>query len=133
MDGDIRRAARCASRFHEAHRARFGFSLEDSPVQIVSCRLQAVGLVDKPAMAAGRREGPLEDGPIERRRVYFGAGAGWVETPVYRRDRLPRPCAIGGPAIMEGPTSTTLALPRQTLSLDPFGTIELSFGRGAGP
>jgi N-methylhydantoinase A len=44
--------------------------------------------------------------------VYFDK-AGWVDTPVYRRDQLPVDFEISGPAIVEQ-TDTTSLLPPGT-------------------
>ncbi|MBE2271357.1 MAG: hydantoinase/oxoprolinase family protein [Anaerolinea sp.] len=37
-------------RFHDAHEARYGYALRDRPVEVVTARLQALGLTNKPQL-----------------------------------------------------------------------------------
>jgi N-methylhydantoinase A/oxoprolinase/acetone carboxylase beta subunit len=61
----------------------------------------------------------------ESRSVYFGQSHGWVPTPVYRRATLGPPWRIGGPVLLEEPTSTTVVLPGQTAAMDEHGNVRI--------
>ena len=52
-------------------------------------------------------------------------GIGRVETPVYRRERLPAGFALSGPAIIEEPDSTTVVAPGERFSVLPSGLLDL--------
>jgi N-methylhydantoinase A len=120
--------ARFVAAFHAAHRAQHGHDNPAHPIEIVNCRVQAVGLVPKQTAPASPAQ-PLDTGahpPVsEERRVYFGPGEGWIGTPVYRRDGMVPGMALSGPAIIEEMSSTTVVLPGQTASIDPAGNIRI--------
>src|SRR5690606_6533429 len=97
-----------ARRFRDAHEREYGYAVDDRAVQIINCRMQAVGRVVKAPLAQRTVPGTLEDALAGRRRAYFGAGHGWVDTPVYDRGRLPTSVALRGPALIEEMSSTTL-------------------------
>jgi N-methylhydantoinase A len=81
-----------------------------------------------PPGARGRRwEGRVDDAICETRRTWF-FGRGFVETPVYRRDRLPLGCSFPGPAIIEQMDATTLVLPGSGIRLDQHGNLMIQVG-----
>lgn len=43
------------SRFHDAHRERYGFTLANRPIEVVALRVRATGAVDPPPLAKGAR------------------------------------------------------------------------------
>ena len=109
--------------FHGAHRAQHGHDNPDHPIEIVNCRVQAVGLVAKHSMDT-RQTGALA--PVwSERPVYFGEDLGWIPTRVYRRDSLARGTEMKGPLIIEEMSSTTVVLPGQLASVDSHGNIRL--------
>jgi N-methylhydantoinase A len=109
------------ARFHERHRQEYGYDVDDRAVEVVNCRLQALGRVPKaplePIAAGGAPQ------VKEHRRVYFGKASGWYDTPVYARAGLPAAHAIEGPAVIEEMSATTIVLPGQNASVDRFGNI----------
>lgn len=110
------------ARFQERHLQEHGYNVADRPVEIVNCRVQAVGRVQKaphvrPAPADGVE--PI----VGRRRVYFGSEAGWVETPIYRRALLAAKLRFEGPAIVEEMSSTTIVQPGQSVFVDEIGNL----------
>ncbi|ARP81816.1 5-oxoprolinase [Bordetella genomosp. 8] len=121
-------SARFELAFHAAHRAQHGHDNQAHPIEIVNCRVQAVGLVPKQTVAAV----PASPAPAEadlpatdERRVYFGPEEGWLGTPVHRRERLLPGMALQGPAIIEEMSSTTVVLPGQQASIDTAGNIRI--------
>ena len=94
--------------FSEVHDRRFGHK-SGGGVEIVNFRLAAIGRGKKPKLPRWPEGASLEAAQIAVRPVYF-SGA-FVDTPVYRRDRLPRSRRIDGPGVIEESGSTTI-LPR---------------------
>lgn len=109
--------------FHRLHEARYGFSLPDTPVQVVSARLTAYGAVAKPRLPQGEPS-PYRPEPSGRRRVYF-PGAGWTMTPVYRRAELRPGAEIEGPAVIESDDSTVLVPPGHVARVDGLHAIHI--------
>lgn len=109
--------------FEAAHAQTHGHAIEGRTIEIVNCRVQAIGTVRKapsPPVGDGRR---LEDAMIDRRSVYFGARHGWVDTPIYDRTALPVDGVLSGPAILEEMSSTTLVLPQQSARSTAEGNL----------
>lgn len=109
--------------FHRAHHAQYGHDHPDRAVEIVTCRLQATGLIPKDATPKSR-ETTSGITPVTRE-VYFG-GEGWLTTPIYRRDALAEGTSLQGPVIIEEMSSTTVVLPGQTASIDSIGNIRIA-------
>lgn len=103
---DFGDADEIVSRFVEAHRAHFGFALE-SPVVVASLRAEARVQAEAPQWEPAR-EGETPEAE-EKRPVFFSGE--WIETPFYKRSRLPRGARLAGPAVLVEPTSTTLIEP----------------------
>ncbi|OWT71446.1 MULTISPECIES: hydantoinase/oxoprolinase family protein [unclassified Achromobacter] len=109
--------------FHRAHKAQHGHAHPDRPIEIVNCRLQAVGLVVKAGATAWQ---PTRPTPVwDERDVYFDKDAGWMRTRVYDRASLPSGLALAGPVIIEEMSSTTVVLPGQTATIDEAGNIRI--------
>jgi N-methylhydantoinase A len=109
--------------FHRTHKVEYGHDIRDLPVEIVNCRVQAVGLVAKGATRVPQSAGTLDAAKTGSRRVYFGDTHGWMETGVYRREKLPGLTPLAGPAVIDEMSSTTIVLPGQTATVDRAGNI----------
>ncbi len=111
--------------FAQEHERTYGYAIPGRTVELVNCRLTALGRVPR-----GMPEPPPEGGSPEAARIgardcYFDAVIGWRHTPVYDRDLLPAGARLEGPAIIEEMSSTTVAFPGQTIELDRDGNIVL--------
>ena len=116
-------------RFHAAHTLAHGYALPDRPVEIVNCRLKALGHVPRPgAEDIADHVGDLDALGALPREVYFGAGPGWLRTPVFDRGRLGAGLEIPGPAVIEEMSATTLVMPGQRAGLDRQGNIIIEVG-----
>lgn len=110
------------SGFHQAHLREYGYNVPDRTIEIINCRVRAIGQVVRaeqpkiPRATAGAA-------PVARRSVYFGATDGWVESWIYERDTLGAGAAIDGPAVIEEMSSTTVIAPRQSVRVDDFGNL----------
>ena len=108
--------------FHRAYKKRYGRVIEGVPAEAVTWRVEVSGppialkttWTDSPP--AGRK---VE--PVARRQAFFGEGM--VETPIYRRDRLPAGARFDGPAIVEESGSTTVVPPEARLVVDLHGNL----------
>jgi len=109
--------------FAASHAKEYGYDIPGRPVEVVNCRLQAIGRVVRAPMESPASGGSVEEALTGSRPVYFGEAAGWVETRVFARDRLPLGCQVEGPAIIDEMSATTLVLPRQSARLDELGNI----------
>ena len=109
--------------FRVAHEQEYGYVIPERPVEIVNCRLQALGEVPRAPLRPPVGKASVDEALIEQREVYFGGAQGWISTDVYDRDLLPGAAIVKGPAIVEEMSSTTLVLPGQTAELDRAGNI----------
>lgn len=113
-------------RFHEAHTREYGYQVPDRAIQVINCRLQAVGQVIKAPLAAAPSDTTLADARIGQREVYHGKAHGWRATEVYDRDLLSASITIEGPAVIEEMSSTTVLGPLHCATVDPYGTLIIS-------
>jgi N-methylhydantoinase A len=112
-------------RFHAAHKLAYGYAIATRDVELVSARLQAIGTVPKapqPKVTGGVQ---LADALLATRPLYVDARQGWREAAVYQRERLPVGVAVAGPAVVNEMSATTIVLPGQSATVDPWGNIVL--------
>src|SRR5919112_4597442 len=83
-------------RFHAAHEQRYGYRMEDEPVELVNLRLVATVPVEKPGLDEPATEDEAED---ERREANFDGE--WREGPVFDRERMGENYEGSGPALVE--------------------------------
>jgi len=118
--------------FHKKHQAVYGYAVKSEPVELVNVKLIAVGIVEKPKLKEQplHRKKPLEEAVIAKRKVFFEQDNGYIETSVYRRERLKAGNVINGPAVIEQYDATTVVYLGWTASVDRFGNVVLSSGNG---
>ena len=120
---DLADSSRIVKAFEDVYRIRYG-STTRTAIEIVSYRVAAVGLSDKPALpsveAAGRN---MEHARIGTRRVIFDAAD--YATPIFDRERLPPDQPVPGPAIVEESGSSTIVPPGWSAVLDGVGCLIL--------
>ena len=119
------RTEELASRFHAAHEARYGYRMEDEPLELVNLRLIATVPVERPELA----EGPPPDTqePPTRRVSFRGE---WRKTPVHDRESLGKGSRISGPAVVEFRESTCVVPPGWSGEVDGAGTLVLESEEG---
>ncbi|AOV08678.1 hydantoinase/oxoprolinase family protein [Sporosarcina ureilytica] len=108
--------------FHRLHEKNYTFKLEDAQTEIVNLHVIALGKVPKPTIGKITRNTSIEEAKKEERNVYYEA-KGWVNTPVYDREKLPVNKVISGPAIVEEKAAVTVIYEDQQLHLDAYGNI----------
>lgn len=123
--------AEFARRFAETHEREYGYTVDDRKVQIINCRMQAVGQVVKAPLAPRQVDGTLDGACIGERRAYFGERHGWLDTPVYDRDRVPTGVRFSGPALLEEMSSTTVVGAGQDVEVDAYGNLIIRLQGGS--
>jgi N-methylhydantoinase A len=113
--------AALAKGFAEAHKRLYGFIAEGEAVQLVTYRAEAVGFVPKAEFRPQPDAGPDASGAIiGRREVWFPEAGGFVDTPVYDREKLKSGNRFAGPAIVEQMDATTVLLPGMVATVEPY-------------
>ena len=109
-----------AEDFEAKHERTFGHRAEGERIVLAGIRVTGRHSVHR--VVAG--EGPEDavDGPVSRRMAYFGADAGFLETPVLTRARLDRENR-DGPLLIEAYDTVTVVPPGSTARRDDRGNI----------
>jgi len=131
-------------RFHAAHEQTYGYSYVASPeqrIEWVNARVMGIGPIRRPAIQRRPRAlpGGTERARTGQRPVYFegpgeGSGVrgqgsgdgGFVETPIFARQRLQPGDWIGGPAVIEEFGSTTVVFPGLQATVDDYANLLLT-------
>ncbi len=111
-------------RFHAAHERRYGFRMEDEPVDAVHLRVTAA----LPGSAPVLSEAVLGEHSEHDSRNSFLDGD-WVEVPVVQRTRMGRGSRATGPGIIEFPETTCLIRDGWDGEIDSVGTLILKVRR----
>ena len=110
-----------ADGFAAAHRRMYGFVAEGEPVQLVTFRAEASGLVRKAAFRPRPERGADASAALAgQREVWLPEAAGFVACPVYDRAKLDAGNRISGPAIIEQMDATTVVLPGMLARVEPY-------------
>ncbi|MDE0608733.1 MAG: hydantoinase/oxoprolinase family protein [Anaerolineaceae bacterium] len=113
-------------RFHAAHLQQYGHSMMQDPIEIVTLRLRAVGLLPRPDLArAEAGSGDLAAASRGSRMVYDRASSSQIEYQVYDRMKLGAGDSLSGPAIVEEPSSTTMVHTGDTLTVGDYGELQI--------
>jgi N-methylhydantoinase A len=108
--------------FDEQHRAMFGHMAPQEPIEVVSYRVRAVGLVPPVELPRFRPSGAtLADALRATRRVRFDGRD--LDCPVYQRERLDVGLTLPGPAILDQFDCTTLIHAGQTARVDEWKNL----------
>ena len=110
--------------FAEHHTRVYGYAIPDTPIEIQSVRLAAIGVSDDPPfrpIAAGGAS--PEAARKDTRAAWFGGAE--VATPTYEGGKLEAGNEIAGPAIVEEPTTTVKVDPGWRLRVDEIGSYLL--------
>jgi N-methylhydantoinase A len=110
-----------AAGFAAAHQRLYGFIAEEEPMQLVTFRAEATGIVRKADVRASAVTGPDPVGAeFGRRDVWLRESGAFVSCPLYDRERLRAGNRIEGPAIVEQMDATTLIVPGATATVDRY-------------
>jgi N-methylhydantoinase A len=118
---DASAAEATVAAFHREHERLYTFAQPDTPVEIVTLRVDAFGVFPAPRMPEVPRGGDATDAIVGRQPVAFAHGH--IDTPIYDRARLGAGATLAGPAIFTQLDATTLLLPGQTAEIHPLGSL----------
>ena len=113
--------------FHDLHQQLYAHHHPDKPVEFVSGRVAAIGLMSAPELQRHVAEGGKAE-PKETRPVYFDESGDYVDTAVYDRETLSAGSEFNGPAIVEQTDSTTVIHPGQRARIDELGNLLVAVG-----
>ena len=114
-------AAGIEAAFAAAHESLYGFKL-DSPIELVTLRIEATGRMpapQRPALRAG-----IGSKPQGRHTVHFASGT--TEVPLFDRATFGAGDRLEGPAIITQLDATTLVAPGWSGEVQPSGAILLT-------
>jgi N-methylhydantoinase A len=125
---DGRDASAILSRFHAAHSALYGYTLEaeGTPVEIINLRVQSRGATERPRFAGQPFAGP-DPVPARKgeRRAYVLDEAAFRSVPVYDGHRLRYGNRIAGPALVDAVTTSTYVDAGWEAVCDRLGSLVL--------
>ena len=129
IDDDAAFLQALAENFAEVHRRRYGYVAPEEPVELITFRLKASGLVDKPEFPSAADAGPDPSAAlVGYRQVYMPEARAFAESSVYDRESLMPGNRIEGPAVIAQFDSTTLVLEGQVAVVDQYFNMLLSEG-----
>jgi N-methylhydantoinase A len=114
--------------FHAEHNRLYGYSLEqeNTPVEIINVRVQAIGLTDKPYYKletwAGANASAAAKG---RRKVYVPETDAFKVVPVYDGHKMRFGNRIAGPAMIEQETTAIFVSASFDCIVDAYGSFAL--------
>lgn len=116
--------------FGELHEGLYGHRMDD-PVELVTLRLRAVGVVARPEPPTAG-EG-ADAARIGHRDVHTADRRPPTRYDVYRRERLGRGSVVVGPAIVEEHTATTVLHADDVLRVGDHGELLIAIAGGGHP
>src|SRR5262249_13615436 len=118
--------------FDAEYTKRFGRSLDMLSVEAVSWRVRVAAPAAVSELRFAEPGGSAGDALIERRMAFFEESAGFVEVPVFARDRLQTGVSrIKGPALIEEGESTAVIGPSASVAVDAHGNLVMTLGAPA--
>ena len=112
--------------FHDLHRQLYAHDNPGRPIEFVSGRVAAIGLMDAPGLP--EMETRTDGVAMEHRRVWFDEVQDYVDTAIYDRGALGPGNAFTGPAVVEQMDTTTVVHPGQRATVDTRGNLMISTG-----
>jgi N-methylhydantoinase A len=118
-------AARLVESFHALHERLYTFAQRAQPVEVVTLRLRAIGLVDKIALPELASAAGAAPSAYEHRTMRLD-GVRYDNVPVYRRETLLAGHCLRGPAVVDQLDTTSLVFPEQSAQVDRYGNLIVS-------
>jgi N-methylhydantoinase A len=116
--------------FDSVHNERYGHFAPGEEVEVVSLRSMVFGSLDKPPFEKLEKGGeePCATARRSDRDVYLIEPAQPTLCRVFDRERLRAGNKVRGPALIEEAASTSLVLPADTATVDPYGNLIIGIG-----
>jgi len=122
-------AVAMADRFHERYESRYGKGTtnKNAPIEAMSFEVR-VAAKGRPLRLARETLAGGEAAPTRgKRAVYFRETKGFNQTPIYDREALRPGQRVAGPAVIEAPDTTMLVRPGQSVQMDEYRNLTLTF------
>ena len=116
-------AAATIAAFHRLHERLYTFAQDDTPVEIVTFRVDARGVFPAPLVPELPAAGPLSEARLGEQTLHLDTGP--RRAPIFDRTRFGAGQVIDGPAIITQLDATTLVLPGQQATVDRHGNLIL--------
>ncbi|SJZ30589.1 N-methylhydantoinase A [Enhydrobacter aerosaccus] len=123
VEVDFTDMAKLVTSFETVYRTRYG-GTTGAPIEIVSYRVAAWGLADKPGLPPVEACGTTMDGARRGVRPVIFDDVAHV-APIVDRERMPPNLAIDGPAVIEEAGSSTVVPPGWSAERDRVGCLVL--------
>ena len=116
-----------AEDFHKKHDQLYGYALPGAPLELINLRLTAQGITDKPSFAEAPRLSSSVGAALKGYREAFFEDR-FEKVPVY--DGLKRGFghSVGGPCIIEQPTTTIIVPKEYTVGCDRYNSYVMFHG-----
>jgi N-methylhydantoinase A len=117
-----------AEAFHAEHNRLYGYSLaqENTAIEIINVRVQAVGLTDKPGYRKQAWAGTGAEHALKSQRsVYIPESAAFAEIKVFDGHRLAYGNRVQGPALIEQETTAIFVSASFDCVVDALGSFAL--------
>lgn len=125
---DDRDAAAIARAFHTEHNRLYGYSLEqeNTPVEIINVRVQAIGLTDKPSCRKELWAGADASAALKgERNIYIPETRKFSSIPLFDGHRMRFGNRIQGPAMIEQETTAIFVSAAFDCVVDAYGSFAL--------
>lgn len=128
---DAAAVAELAPRFAERYQALYGVGAGDpnAKVEISALRVDAIGPVPKPALAAAKQNGAPAPKPKGTRTAQVDGKP--AATPVFEWTSLQTGQQVAGPAIIESAFTTVVVPGGAKARVDAYGNVVIDVGAGA--
>ncbi|MEC9152762.1 MAG: hydantoinase/oxoprolinase family protein [Pseudomonadota bacterium] len=115
--------------FNTAYERLYDYTAADEAIEIVTFRIEAYGVVEKPKFIKNSDGGvDPSSATLDPRKVFMPEVSEFVQTPVYDREQLHTGNRIVGPAVIEQMDSTTFVLSGQMASVDAYHNLIIEEG-----
>ncbi len=119
-----------AALFHAKHAQTYGHDNRTEPVQVVTLRVSAVGVI--PALTIKQEVASVGTNSRKGHREVWFRSVGAIDAEVHDRAKLAPDRAVLGPSVIESLESTILVPPKWQAQIDSNGFVELTRKAGEG-
>ena len=112
--------------FDDDHLQRYGTCAPNERAEVVSLRATVTGMMRKPPQEKARKGTAAPPKPAFRGRRKASFDGRFRDVPTYRRSELLAGNKINGPALIEEHASTTVLMPGDRMTVDPYGNLVIA-------
>jgi N-methylhydantoinase A len=119
-DGPIDAAfvADATERFHTAHRERYSYDLQSTPIEYLHWRVTGIGLIERPGVIGFDQLDSHEASSRATGSRLVWTSDGFIEVPTFASELLDAGATLEGPVIVDGATTTIVVDAGQRILAD---------------